>query len=68
MAGATVSVPELGRSLENETAAHSSATVQNIPWTQEPGRLQCMGSQKSQIQLNDRTNKYIYIFLSLGLI
>ena len=51
MAGETVSIPELGRSLENEMATHSSITVQKIPWTQEPGRLQSMGSQKSQIQL-----------------
>jgi hypothetical protein len=29
-------------------AAHSSTPVWKIPWTEEPGGLQSMGSQKSQ--------------------
>ena len=37
--------------LEKETVAHSSILAWEIPWTEEPGRLQCMGLQ-SQIQLN----------------
>ena len=39
------SIPGLGRSLEEGMAAHSSIPAWRIPWTGEPGRLQCMGSQ-----------------------
>ena len=45
-AGDLVSIPELGRSLEKETAIHSSTLAWKIPWTEEPGRLQSMGSQR----------------------
>ena len=31
--------------LEKETATHSSILAWKIPWTEEPGRLQSMGSQ-----------------------
>ena len=30
--------------LEKEMAAHSSTLAWKIPWTEEPGRLQSMGS------------------------
>ena len=33
--------------LEEEMATHSSILARRIPWTEEPGRLQSMGSQKS---------------------
>ena len=29
--------------LEKEMATHSSILAWRIPWTEEPGRLQCMG-------------------------
>ena len=32
--------------LEKEMAIHSSTIAWKIPWTEEPGRLQSMGSQK----------------------
>ena len=32
--------------LEKEMATHSSILAGTIPWTEEPGRLQSMGSQK----------------------
>ena len=32
--------------LEKEMATHSSALAWKIPWTEEPGRLQSMGSQR----------------------
>ena len=32
--------------LEKELATHSSILVWRIPWTEEPGGLQSMGSQK----------------------
>ena len=31
--------------LGKETATHSSILAWKIPWTEEPGRLQSMGSQ-----------------------
>ena len=34
--------------LEKEMATHSCIIVWEIPWTEEPGRLQALGSQKSQ--------------------
>ena len=34
--------------LEKETATHFSILAWEIPWTEEPVRLQSMGSQKSQ--------------------
>ena len=38
----------LGREdpLEKEMAIHSSTLAWKIPWTEEPGRLQSMGSQR----------------------
>ena len=33
-------------SLEKEMATHSSIRAWKIPWTEEPGRLQSMGSQR----------------------
>ena len=32
--------------LEKEMATHSSTLAWKIPWTEEPGRLQAMGSQR----------------------
>ena len=32
--------------LEKEVAAHFSTLAWKIPWTEEPGRLQPMGSQR----------------------
>ena len=34
------------RSLEEGMATHSSILAWRIPWTEEPGRLQSMGSQR----------------------
>ena len=34
--------------LEDEMATHSSILAWRIPWTEEPGRLQSIWSQKSQ--------------------
>ena len=33
--------------LEEEMASHSSILAWKIPWTEEPGGLQSMGSQES---------------------
>ena len=41
-------VPSLGQEdpLEEEMTTHSSILVWNVPWTEEPGRLQSMGLQR----------------------
>ena len=41
--------PSLGgeEPLEEEMATHSSIRAWRTPWTEEPGGLQSMGSQKS---------------------
>ena len=41
------SIPGLGKDpLEKEMATHSSILVCEIPWTEETGELQSMGSQR----------------------
>ena len=40
------SIPGLGRSPEVEMATHSSISAWRIPWTEDPGGLQFMGSQR----------------------
>ena len=37
---------EVTRGLEKEMAIHSSILAWGIPWTEEPGGLQYMGSQR----------------------
>ena len=39
--------------LEKETATHSSILAWKIPWTEEPGGLQSVGSQKSQTRVSN---------------
>ena len=39
--------------LKKEMATHSSILAWRIPWTEDPGGLQSMGSQKSQTQLSE---------------
>ena len=34
--------------LEEEMASHSSILTWEIPWTEEPGRLQFMGSKRAE--------------------
>ena len=38
--------PKLLRDVEKAMAAHSSTLAWKIPWMEEPGRLQSMGSLK----------------------
>ena len=42
-------------SLEKEMATHSSILTWEIPWAEEPGRLESMGLQKSWTQLSNTT-------------
>ena len=39
--------------LEKEMVTHSSVLAWRIPWTEEPGGVRSMGSQKSRTQLSD---------------
>ena len=39
-------IPGLEDPLEKEMAIHSSPIAWEIPWTEEPGRLQSLGSQR----------------------
>ena len=43
-----IQVRSLGQEdpLEKEMATHSSILAREIPWTEEPGGLQSMGSQR----------------------
>ena len=44
--GHSGSIPWSGRSLEEEMAIHSNILAWEIPWTEEPARLQSIGSQR----------------------
>ena len=48
---------------EKEMAIHSSVLAWRIPWTEEPGGLQSMGSQKSRTQLSDKITT-MFLFYS----
>ena len=49
--------------MEKEMATHSSILAWRTPWTEEPGRLQSLGSQKSQMQLTKQ--QQILLFQSV---
>ena len=49
--------PALGRSLEEDMTIHSSILAWEIPWTEEPGELQSMGSQKSWTRLSSHMHE-----------
>ena len=49
------SIFELGRYSRGGHATHFSILAWRVPWTEEPDRLQSMGSQKSQTRLSDST-------------
>ena len=42
-------IPGLDNPLEKEMATHSSILAWEISWTEEPGRLQFIGSQESDM-------------------
>ena len=45
--------------LEKEMATHSSILAWEIPWTEEPGRLQSMGHKKVKHDLATRQHIHI---------
>ena len=50
--------------LEQEMATHSSILACEIPWTEEPDRLQSMGSQRSQnLASKQQPNRHYSKFL-----
>ena len=53
------SIPGSGRLLEEGMATHSSILAWRIPWTEEPGRLQSMGSKEPDMmeQLNNNISR-----------
>ena len=54
-------IPSLGQEdpLEEEMASQSSIFAWRIPWTEEPGRLQSMGSQRVRHDLvTEHTHNY----------
>ena len=59
-------VQSVGREdlLGKEMATHSSILVQKIPWTEEPGRLQSMGSQR--VRHNWATSLFTFTFKKKG--
>ena len=46
--------------LEEEMATHTSTLAWEISWTEEPARLQSMGSQKSRTPLSDETTATVF--------
>ena len=62
----TGSIPESGRSSGERTATHSSILVWEIPGTEEPGRLQSLGSQRVRHDLATQQQlKYIRVLTTL---
>ena len=56
-AGNRSSVPGSGKSLEKEMATHSSILAWEIPWTEDPGGLQSVGLQESDMTWQLNSNK-----------
>ena len=49
--------------LKKEMATHSSILAWKIPWTEEPGRLQSVGSQKSRHDLVNKQQQCTLYYL-----
>ena len=61
------SISGSGRSLEEGMATHSSILAWRIPWTEEPGGLQSMGSQnQTQLSTSTKHNMTYYIYDSVS--
>ena len=61
-------VQSLGREdpLDKEMATHSSTLTWKIPWTEEAGRLQTMGSQRVRYDLATKHQQKESLPLTLG--
>ena len=47
-------------------ATHSSILAWEIPWTEEPGRLQFMGSQRVGHDLSTKQHSFLVVGLTAG--
>ena len=65
-AGDLASTPGWEDRLEKAMATHSSILAREIPWTEEPGELQSMGSQRAghDSVTNQTTNSIIQCLLT----
>ena len=63
-AGDTGSIPGSGRSPGEGMATHSSILVWKLPWTEEPGGLQSIGSQRARHDWvsNIVPSKYLHVY------
>ena len=60
-------IPGLGRSLGEGNSYPLQYSGWRIPWTEEPGRLHCMGSQRAESDTTDRLSLSNQVHsLSLG--
>ena len=57
-AGDNGSIPGLGRSPGGRNWQPTPVFLPGIPWTVEPGRLQCMGLQKAKHELATEQKQY----------
>ena len=68
-AGDLGSIPGLGRSPGEGNGTHSSIIAWRIPWTEEPGRLQSMGSQSEKTKrlsftfTHTHTHTHAYLYM-----
>ena len=64
MAQELKNLPAMGQEdpLEKELATHSSTPAWTIPWTEEPGGLQCLGLQRVRRVLGTK-NTHITSFM-----
>ena len=62
-------VQSLGREdpLEKEMATHFSILAWEIPWTEEPGGLQFMGSQRVGHDLETKQQQSTYLIFTVTL-
>ena len=52
--------------LEEEMATHSSILAREIPWTEEPGGLQSVGSKKTKVRHDLATKQQQLMYLIIG--
>ena len=67
LAAEETQVQVLGREypLEKGMATHSSSLTWRIPWTEEPGGLQSIGSQRAEDDLVTNTSSSTVLFYCL---
>ena len=51
--------------LKKETTTHSSILSWRIPWTEEPGTLQSIASQRVGHNPSDLAHRYVYLVKNL---